>query len=150
MYKLFIITCFSLGLVACGGNKGENLDPSVINDSNSMQIQEGAADGMPVMTFTKTEHDFGNITLGEKVETKFVFKNTGNANLLITDARGDCGCTVPVYPKEPIAPGKEASIIVSFDSAGKPGENTKRVTVTTNAADANAYLTIRATVLNKN
>jgi len=59
------------------------------------------------MTFDKTSHDFGTITEGDKVTTTFGFTNTGDADLIIVDARGSCGCTVPQYPKNtPIAPGE--------------------------------------------
>lgn len=139
----------SLMVLGCGGGSEKDLSPDVIKDENSLEIK-ASPDAMPEISFDRTEHDFGVITEGERVETRFVFKNTGGANLLISDARGDCGCTVPVVPKEPIAPGKEESIIVTFDSGGKPGENTKKVTVTTNAADGQSYLTIKATVLPKN
>lgn len=139
----------SLLVMGCGGNSEKDLSPEVIKDENSLNIK-ASPDAMPELSFDRIEHDFGVITEGERVETRFTFKNTGGANLLISEARGDCGCTVPVVPKEPIAPGKEESIIVTFDSGGKPGENTKKVTVTSNAAEGQSYLTIKATVLPKN
>ncbi|HEY0091074.1 MAG TPA: DUF1573 domain-containing protein, partial [Flavobacterium sp.] len=69
--------------------------------------QTPPADGKyPVMTFSEPEHDFGSINKGDKVTHSFEFKNTGEADLIISDAKATCGCTVPEFPKDPIAPGK--------------------------------------------
>ena len=103
----------------------------------------------PVMTFKTKEHDFGNIVQGEKVETIFNFKNTGESNLVISKAVGSCGCTVPEYPKEPIAPGKSAKIVVSFNSAGKNGKQMKTVSLTTNTLEGNEILTIKSLIQSK-
>lgn len=103
----------------------------------------------PVMTFKTKEHDFGNIAQGEKVETVFNFKNTGESNLVISKAVGSCGCTVPEYPKEPIAPGKSAKIVVSFNSAGKNGKQMKTVSLTTNTLEGNEILTIKSLIQSK-
>ena len=64
--------------------------------------------------------------------TIFTFKNTGNEPLIISNAKAGCGCTVPQWPKEPIAPGESGTIAVKFNSKGKPGKQTKRVTLTMN------------------
>ena len=103
----------------------------------------------PVMTFKTKEHDFGTIAQGEKVETVFNFKNTGESNLVISKAVGSCGCTVPEYPKEPIAPGKTAKILVSFNSAGKNGKQMKTVSLTTNTLEGNEILTIKSLIQSK-
>lgn len=100
----------------------------------------------PEMTFSKKEHNFGTIKEGDKVETVFTFKNTGQTDLLISDAKGSCGCTVPVFPKEPIKPGKSGSLKVSFDSNGKPGSQQKSVNITCNTASGRDVLTIKAEV----
>ena len=101
------------------------------------------------MTFKTKEHDFGNIVQGEKVETIFNFKNTGESNLVISKAVGSCGCTVPEYPKESIAPGKSAKIVVSFNSAGKNGKQMKTVSLTTNTLEGNEILTIKSLIQSK-
>ncbi|HLG33233.1 MAG TPA: DUF1573 domain-containing protein, partial [Bacteroidia bacterium] len=81
----------------------------------------------------KTEtHDFGTIVEGEKVSYSFQFTNTGNADLLITNAAGSCGCTVPEYSKEPVPPGKSGVVNVIFDSSGKDGHQDKTVTIVAN------------------
>lgn len=108
------------------------------------------ADGKyPVMTFNKKEHDFGVINEGDKVETTFTFTNTGEADLIIANASGSCGCTVPEFPKEPIKPGKTGKMKVSFDSGGKPGMQQKSVNITANTASGKDVLTIKANVTPK-
>ena len=108
------------------------------------------ADGKyPKMTFAKAEHDFGTIKEGDKVTYVFKFKNSGEADLLISDAKGSCGCTVPEFPKDPIKPGQSGDIKVSFNSAGKPGQQAKTVTITANTAAGTEKLNIKATVTPK-
>ena len=69
---------------------------------------------------------------GDVVKTEFKFTNTGNNDLIITGARGTCGCTVPDWPKEPIKPGDSNVIKVEFNSKNKSGPFNKTVTVTAN------------------
>lgn len=99
------------------------------------------------MNFTKLEHDFGAINGNDVVETVFTFTNTGEADLVISNAKGSCGCTVPEYPKEPIAPGQEADIKVSFSPKGKNGMQNKTVTLTTNTATGMENLTVKANIV---
>ena len=99
------------------------------------------------MTFNKVEHDFGTINQGDKVDYTFKFTNTGQNDLLISNAVGSCGCTVPEYPKEPIKPGKTGKIKVIFNSAGKSGQQTKTVTINTNTASGTEKLTIKASIV---
>ncbi|WP_130734198.1 DUF1573 domain-containing protein [Flavobacterium sp. J27] len=103
----------------------------------------------PKIQFNKLEHDFGTIKSGEKVETEFMVKNIGEADLIILEAHGSCGCTVPNPPKEPIKPGSSAPIKVSFDSTGKTGQQSKTVTLTTNTETGKETFTIKANVLPK-
>ncbi|MBF0693525.1 MAG: DUF1573 domain-containing protein [Flavobacterium sp.] len=99
-----------------------------------------------IMTFDKSEHDFGSISEGENVTYDFAFKNTGKSDLIITDAKGSCGCTVPEYPKDPIKPGASGKIKVSFNSSGRPGQQQKTVTITTNTSKGTEQLNIKASV----
>ncbi len=101
----------------------------------------------PVIAFEKTEHDWGNINEGDKVETTFKFKNTGKSELIITNIKGSCGCTVPKnWPKEPIMPGAEGEFTVQFNSKGKPNKQQKTVTVTCNTNKGKETVRIKATV----
>lgn len=100
----------------------------------------------PAMTFTETEFDFGEIRQGDKVSHEFSFKNTGEADLLISEAYGSCGCTVPEFPKEAIKPGERGTIKVTFDSAGKLGRQQKKVTLVTNTEAEKEYLQIKVNI----
>ena len=98
------------------------------------------------MTFEKVEHDFGKINQGDKVDYNFKFKNTGTADLIISSAKGSCGCTVPEYPKEAVKPGESGEIKVSFNSDGKSGEQSKTVSIFANTVKGTEILTIKASI----
>lgn len=100
-----------------------------------------------VMTFEETEFDFGTINAGEKVHHTYKFKNTGSEPLIISNAKGSCGCTVPSWPKEPIPVGGTGTIEVAFDSKGKKGSESKRVTITANTDPVQTFLTIKGEVI---
>jgi len=105
--------------------------------------------GTTEITFENTEHDFGTITQGDKVTYDFKFKNTSKSELLIKDAKGSCGCTVPEYPKDPISPGQEDIIKVSFNSAGKIGDQIKSVTLFCNIPEGVKVLHIKSNIVSK-
>ncbi|ELR71825.1 hypothetical protein C900_02200 [Fulvivirga imtechensis AK7] len=113
--------------------------------------QESAtvAENGPVMTFDTAKHDFGDIHQGDKVQHTFTFENTGNEPLIITNVQVTCGCTASDWPRDPIAPGQESSITISFNSAGKLGMQNKVITIVSNAANPNNRLTIITNVLPK-
>ncbi|HEY3387553.1 MAG TPA: DUF1573 domain-containing protein [Saprospiraceae bacterium] len=98
------------------------------------------------MSFEHTDFDFGSVKEGEKVKHTYKFKNTGSEPLIISGAKGSCGCTVPKWPSEPIAPGASGQIDVEFDSKGKPGKQTKRVTVNANTVPTQTFLNISGNV----
>jgi hypothetical protein len=119
-------------------------------ETNKALTPAPPADGKyPEMTFATTKHDFGLINQGDRVTYSFSFKNTGKADLIITSAKGSCGCTIPQYPKEPIKPGASGKIEVSFNSSGKHGEQHKSVTLTTNTAKGQEMLNITASINDK-
>ncbi len=88
----------------------------------------------PALSVDKETHDYGNIAYEANGECEFTITNTGTEDLIISGARGSCGCTVPTYPKEPIAPGKSATIKVTYDTK-RPGNFKKSVTITSNAVN---------------
>lgn len=90
--------------------------------------------------FVETQFAFDTIKQGDKVEHTFLLKNVGDKNLFITNAFGSCGCTVPEYPKEPIAPGKTGEVKVTFNSAGKEGMQQKTITLTMNTSKRSELL----------
>jgi hypothetical protein len=95
----------------------------------------------------KTEHDFGTIKQGDAVEYSFKFTNTGSEPLIIEDAKGSCGCTIPKKPDGPVMPGKSDYIKVKFNSAGKLNAQRKTVTITANTEPITSQLAITANVL---
>ncbi len=93
------------------------------------------AAGKAEMKFDSQNHDFGNISSsGGKVTANYEFTNTGDAPLIIISvSNGGCGCTVPSFPKEPVAPGEKGKISVTFDPTGRSGEFAREVKVRSNS-----------------
>lgn len=139
---LFLIAAIS----AC---QSENNNGEV----TSRLAQDGTNDYVEVeitnttLKFSKMEHDFGNVMVGEDYTFKFIVTNTGKHPLIIEDAKASCGCTVPDKPKQPIAPGKSDEIVVTFSPKPGQGVTSKTVTVTANTDPKITTLTIKANVL---
>lgn len=77
----------------------------------------------PKISFESVVHDFGTFDEdGGNVSAEFRFSNTGNKPLEITSVRATCGCTVPEYSREPIAPGENGVIKVTYNPKGRPGK----------------------------
>lgn len=102
---------------------------------------------LTTVEFDNPKYDFGEIESGEEVTHVFPFENTGNQPLLLTSARGSCGCTVPKWPRGPIQPGETASVTVVFNSKNKRGERNQKVTITANTIPAQSFLFLTGTVL---
>ncbi len=138
-------------IIGCGDKPAEEtgtLDTEVVSNPATADNETGA-DGdvaVPVFTFEKEVHDFGTIVQGEKVAYSFKFKNTGQGDLIITDAKGSCGCTVPEWPKEPVPPGGEGKIDVVFNSEGKSGQQNKKITITANTVPSMTVLAINGVI----
>ena len=139
----WILACvLLLGVGACNESASKK-----VNQEKATENAEKKEAASAAMSFDKTTHDFGNIEEGETVQTTFSFTNTGQSDLIIVDARGSCGCTVPDYPKNtPIAPGATGQIVVSFDSSNKPNMQQKTVTISANTASGRETLRIKAMV----
>lgn len=90
----------------------------------------------PVMVFTETTFDFGDIYQGDTVKHVFKFKNTGTAPLVISEVKTTCGCTAPFYSKTPVLPGESGQITIVFDSEGKSGRMTKVIQVVSNSGNS--------------
>jgi len=90
--------------------------------------------GGPEIEFEKEVHDFGTLEQGGDASTEFKFTNTGMEPLIISNARGSCGCTVPSWPRQPIKPGETSAIKVKYDS-NRIGPINKSVTITSNATN---------------
>ena len=100
----------------------------------------------PVTTisFERTAHDFGRIESGPTYKTSFKFTNTGKEDLIISDAKASCGCTVPSYSAEPVKPGQSGLIDVEFDSKGREGQQLKLITITSNTTPKENTLTLKS------
>ena len=145
MKKIIAAACL-LVLVSCnnGGKEGEIGTDAI---SNSESAHGKVSTDMPEMTFDEEVFDFGKITQGEKVSHSFTFKNTGNKNLIISNAEGSCGCTIPEWPKEPILPNGTGKINVVFNSEGKSGMMEKTVTIITNCEPATRIIRIKTEII---
>ena len=99
------------------------------------------------MVFVTETIDYGTVAYNSDGRREFVFTNNGNKPLIITNVQSTCGCTVPTYPKEPIAPGAKGVIGVKYDTSRAGQAFTKTVTLTTNAVEPSRTLTIKGNVL---
>lgn len=100
----------------------------------------------PTIDFEKEVVDYGTIEKGADGKREFIFTNNGKEPLIITNARGSCGCTVPSWPREPIAPGESGVIKVKYDTQ-RVGPINKSVTVNTNASTPVKVLRIKGKVV---
>lgn len=128
----------------------DNASSRIKSDAESeVSAATVVAEGTPAFSFNEEFHDFGNIEEGLTVEHIFKFTNSGDAPLIISNAQGSCGCTVPQYPRNPIAPGETGEIKVSFNSAGRAGKQDKRVTLSANTVPNTYVLNITSNVIAK-
>jgi len=144
----YVLVVFALvGMVACNndGSSAKAEDTAAVPTATTSTTTTPAAKpneptvpAGPTTTikFDKNEFDYGTIQEGDVVEHVYSFTNTGTEPLIISNAKGSCGCTVPQWPK--------------FDSKGKGkvggGNQSKRVTITSNTDPVNTYLTIKGVV----
>ena len=120
---------------------------SVAPDANQVTPSANTGTGKTTtVKFEEMSYDWGKIKEGDKMTHLFKFKNTGDNDLIISDAHGSCGCTVPEWPKEPIKSGKGGEIKVVFDSAHKSGPQSKTVTINANTEPASIVLMIKGIV----
>jgi hypothetical protein len=121
-------SCRKKGVNPLGG-----LTPEMLKDSSRVEFPEAT-------------YEFGTIQQGDTVVHLFPYKNVGDKNLIIANAFGSCGCTVPEYPRQPIAPGATDTIRVKFNSAGKEGKQNKSVTLMMNTAKRAEMIYLTGTV----
>lgn len=96
--------------------------------------------------FKEETHDYGEVMEGPLAECDFEFKNVGKKPIVITEAHGSCGCTVPSWPHEPILPKQTGKIHVAYTTNGRVGMISKEVTINSNAQQSPMVLHIRGTV----
>ena len=131
---LCMLSCASLITYAQTEKKGDAKQETKAVDANAAEI-----------TFESELHDFGTIDYAGDGKFDFKFTNTGKEPLIISDARGSCGCTVPKWPKEPILKGQSNIVNVSYDTK-RPGPFTKTVTINSNAKTPSKVITIKGMV----
>lgn len=136
----------SCTLLSCN-NQTKSSSASAIAMENDPNTENNNA--APLMVFEESVFDFGTVTEGDILKHTFSFTNTGNAPLVIVNAKASCGCTVSNWPKEPIAPGASEEMLVTFNTNGKPNAQNKQVTITTNTAAGKHILKIKAMVTPK-
>ena len=109
---------------------------------------EGPIDTVNVakMVFDEMVHDFGEIPEGEFVRHAFKFTNTGKVPLVINNVHSTCGCTIPQWPKEAIAPGKGGVINVEFNSNSRQDFQEKPVVISANTYPSNTTVYLKGYV----
>lgn len=146
MKTLYTLLLSAIVLASCSNNDDKKITTDLVN--NPLTAEKNADQvNMPKIELSQDFFDFGEMNQKESVSTEFLIKNTGDAPLLIRSAKGSCGCTVPEWPKDPVAVGEEAVIKVTFNSGDKKGKQNKTVTLVTNAIPNIKVLTIKGTVL---
>ena len=143
--SIILIAVSMLMLTGCKGKTIQDADVDLIRNPRSAQGYD-ESEKMPVLTFDSDLHDFGRLSAGENISYSFHFRNTGTADLIISNTSATCGCTVADYPKGRIAPGGEGYVTVTFKSAGKAGQQYQEVTIVSNAQPATCRLKILAQV----
>ncbi len=145
--KQLILLLVSLALVSCNSSSDEKTITTDLVNSPLTANSNAEKVLTPNIEMLETSYNFGEIQQGESVTHDFILENTGEADLIISAAKGSCGCTVPEWPKNPIAKGEDAVIKVTFNSAGKSGKQNKTVTLVTNAIPNTKVLTINGNVI---
>jgi hypothetical protein len=145
LLSLVLITGFSVV------NAQTKFSKKVITSSQKTEVETQkkvdvpVVENLPTIDFESKVVDYGTIEHNANGVRKFVFKNNGTEPLIIKNAKGSCGCTVPTWPKEPIAPGVIAEIGVKY-ATNRIGKFTKTITLTTNADKRPVILTIKGVV----
>ena len=141
---LITTTC----LVSCtNGNASTKVNKENLNNAKSRdtEIEKGVA----TISLDKREYDFGSVNEGDIVETVFKVTNSSDTDLVITDAKVTCGCTVPIWPKEAIKPGETKDVKVRFNTSGKSNRQQKNITLITNTLSGREILTLKGMVTPK-
>lgn len=143
--KKVILGLSALCIVAFSSCK-ENAADKIKSENVAVAAERDASAGeFPVISFDKTEHDFGSIPDGTPVETTFKYTNTGKSMLVVSNIKSTCGCTVPSNWTKEVAPGETGEFAVKFNGKGN-GKTSKSITVTTNTEKGQEVVRISAFV----
>jgi hypothetical protein len=155
MKKLVLLAAISSFFYACQSDsdkatedalKGKLSTDLVENPRSAENMNVSNLASLGHLQFDDTLHDFGMMKEGEKAEYEFTYSNTGKKAIIINEAKGSCGCTVPEYSSAPLQPGEKSKMKVTFNSQGKNGFNEKTVSITTNGNPSVYTLKILAIV----
>jgi hypothetical protein len=146
---LLVAAAITLNSCNSGEKTNSTKDTAIVATPVTEAKPQAAPMALTKLEFLESSFDFGKIDEGKKVEHVFKFKNTGENPLVLQDARASCGCTIPEYTKDTIAPGSEGQMKVIYDSANKEGQINKTVTVTANTEPATTDIKIAAFVVKK-
>lgn len=122
------------------------ISTEVVNNPNTASGKSNK-EKLPKFEFVEDEHDFGEIIQGTQVTFTFRFKNAGGSDLVISGSKAACGCTNLEYPKNPIRPGKQGTVKVTFNSNGRKGFQNKTITLVANTQPNTKVLKIKAMVV---
>ncbi len=142
-----ILIVLSFFFTKCNNDKSDSQVASTNNQQEKAKNLEGTAE----FRFEETTKDLGKIQKGQKVVKGFIFKNTGDEPLVISDASASCGCTVPEYSDDPVPPGETGYVDVEYDSKGKsPKTFEQSVTLVANTQNSPHKVTITGEVIDEN
>lgn len=130
--KYIVLILFAIILFSCTSTDKPATKEEAARDSLNKVAMADTSNYTILQWIDSTTQDLGKIKDGSIVEISWKFKNTGDKPLIISDARGTCGCTIADKPKEPVAPGQEGVIKARFNSQGQAASVTKTVTVDAN------------------
>ena len=140
----------AVAVFACSGAFAQESAKKKTKKAKTTKVEtakptEAKVEGASIQ-FENETIDYGTIAHNADGKREFVFTNTGNAPLIISNAQGSCGCTVPTKPEKPIMPGEKGVIGVKY-ATDRVGQFTKTVTLTLNTKEGTKVLTIKGNVL---
>lgn len=141
-----ILVSFLFFTSSCGSKQDKDYDLPAKLVTNPGSSTGEKSPPMAKIEFNKLEHDFGILKEGDRVFWNFRFVNEGDADLVINRVRADCGCTVPEYPRNPIKPGEEGTVKITFDTKGRSGRQIRNITVLSNSERPTTVLTLSAII----
>jgi Protein of unknown function (DUF1573) len=153
MKKQFLLILTAVTFFSCDVKRKDKIADDSKTDSIKAEqarlVQTEALKNTTTVQLIDSVYNFGTITEGEQATYSYRFKNTGTNPLVIFEAHGSCGCTVPERPEKPILPGETGFLKVVFNSSGKRGHNEKDITVSANTNPSFPVLKLTGEVLEK-
>ncbi len=146
--KYLLFTLSICCLLACkneGSEQEQQKDPNLL-DTELIKVDDDSNE-IAEITFENDRWKFGQIQQDETVEHMFKFTNTGTNPLIISNASGSCGCTIPNWPKEPIAAGESGEISVKFSAGTRQGKQSKVVKILANTQPNETLLYVEGEIL---